>query len=71
MKTHTITARSYRDLKAQLYPWESNLRIQIKTPEEHISKVLTAALQEEARWKEGISRPNDWKIDLTLNYLSA
>jgi len=71
MKTHIITARSYRDLKAQLYPWESNLKIRIKTPEEHISKALTAAMQEEARWKGGTSRPNDWKIALTLNYLTS
>jgi hypothetical protein len=71
MESHRITANSYHDLKSQLYPWDSNPKIKITTPEADISKALAIARQEDARWKQGSSKPQDWKIDLTLHYRAA
>ena len=64
MKTHTITARSYHELKSQLYSWESHPKIRITTPEADIAKALaTARIQG--------SKAQQFKVDLTLHYRLA
>lgn len=61
MNSHKITATSYHDLKSQLYPWDSNPRIKITTPEADIAKALATA-------RNVRSQVQEWKVDLTLHY---